>query len=299
MSALASISFFGRTAVQGITRSPFVHIVAIASLALALLGWGAARMASKQLQALMGALGGEVEMVVYLKPDTDPEKMEDLKKALESRTQGQARIVSPQQALDRLAKELGPQGRALEVLDHNPLPWTLEVTLPPLARDPERLPELRTSVLGLPFVSEVDYGQQAFERLSAITQALKFGSLLAFGLVFLTAVVVVSATLQLAIYARREDIEIQKLVGATDRFVRMPFLLEGLLQGLFAAMVACLALWGAGRFASTRIETLFSFLNVDQNSFRLTVRLVAELLGLGSVMGFLGSLVAVRRFLRI
>lgn len=284
---------------QGIARSPFVHVVAIASLALSLLGWGAARMASKQLQALVGALGGEVEMVVYLKPDTDLKKMEELKTALESRTQGQAHIVSPQQALERLAKELGQQGSALEVLDHNPLPWTLEVTLPPLARDPQRLPELRNSVMGLPFVSEVDYGQQAFERLSAITQALKFGSLLAFGLVFLTAVVVVSATLQLAIYARREDIEIQKLVGATDRFVRMPFLLEGLLQGLFAATVACLALWGAGRVASTRVETLFSFLNIDQNSFRLTVRLVAELLGLGTVMGFLGSLVAVRRFLRI
>ncbi len=77
----------------------------------------------------------------------------------------------------------------------------------------------------------MDYGDEALERLSPIARALRLASLIAFALVFLTTVIIVSATLQLAIYARREEIEIQKLVGGTDRFVRVPFLIEGLLQG--------------------------------------------------------------------
>lgn len=299
MSVTASLWYFSRTALNGIWRSPFVHIIAVASLALALVGYGLARMATTQLDKLLFALGGEVEMTVYLEGGTTPEKISDLQAALAQRTGGQTRLVSPAEALGRLAKELGDQGAALASLEQNPLPWSIEVTLPPPAREPEALEALAGRVRGLPFVTQVDYGQEALERLTAIARALELGSLIAFILVFLTAVVVVSATLQLAIYARREDIEIQKLVGATDRFVRAPFLIEGLLQGVVAAALSCVALWAFAFFVGPRLAALFSFLAVGQASTRLEPRLLLELFALGAGMGLLGSIVAVRRFLHV
>ncbi len=299
MSVTASLSYFSRTALNGIVRSPFVHVIAVSSLAIALVGYGLARMASSRLDQLLWALGGEVEMTVYLQEGTSEEKMAELQAALAQRTGGQARAVSPAEALGRLSKELGEDGDALTSLTDNPLPWTLEVTLPPLSREPEQLKALAERVRTLPFVTQVDYGQEALERLTAIARALKLGSLIAFILVFLTAVVVVSATLQLAIYSRREDIEIQKLVGATDRFVRAPFLIEGLLQGAVAATLACLGLWAFAFFVGPRLAALFSFLDVGGKGTRIDPRLVLELYGLGAAMGFAGSLVAVRRFLRV
>jgi cell division transport system permease protein len=300
LSLTASLSYFGRTALSGIWRSPFVHVIAVAALSIALVGYGLARMAAGQLDRLLLALGGDVELTVYLDSGTPEDKMKDLAAALEQRTGGEGRIVSPDEALKRLVQELGPeQARALDGVGDNPLPWTIEVSLPPLAREPEALKALAERVRGLPFVTAVDYGQEALERLTAIARALKLFSLVAFALVFLTAVVVVSATLQLAIYSRREDIEIQKLVGATDRFVRAPFLIEGLVQGVLAAAFASGALWAFSFFAAPRLAALFTFLDIGRRKSPLELKLFAELFALGALMGLSGSVVAVRRFLRV
>jgi cell division transport system permease protein len=300
VSVTASLSYFGRTALSGIWRSPFVHVIAVASLSIVLMGYGLARLASSQLDRLLYALGGDVELTVYLDSGTPEEKMKELSAALEQRTGGRGRIVSPEEALKRLVSELGPEhAKMLDSVGENPLPWTVEIALPPLSREPEALKTLADRVRGLPFVTGVDYGQEALERLTAIARALKLFSLVAFALVFLTAVVVVSATLQLAIYSRREDIEIQKLVGATDRFVRAPFLIEGVVQGALAAAIASGALWAFSFFAAPKLAALFSFLDVGRNGNPLELRLFAELFALGTVMGLLGSVVAVRRFMRV
>jgi cell division transport system permease protein len=122
----------------------------------------------------------------------------------------------------------------------------------------------------------------------------------AFAVVLFATIIIVSATLQLAIYARREEIEIQKLVGATDRFVKAPFLIEGLLQGVLGAVVAVAGLWAFGRLVGPTLTSLFSFL-LGPGSSEPLVRagLVLELVVAGSVLGLVGSFIAVGRFLRV
>jgi len=207
--------------------------------------------------------------------------------------------VSPQEALDRLEAQLGDQGKGLASLPRNPLPWSVEVALPPGGRDLPSLRALADQARALDFVDQVDFGEQALERLTAIARGLKLATLVAFAIVFLTTVVVVSATLQLAIYARREEIEIQKLVGATDRFVRAPFLIEGLLQGAGGAAVASLGVWLFVRFGVPKIAVALGFTEANAFTGLLKPRLFGELFALGAVLGLLGSVVAVRRFLRV
>lgn len=151
----------------------------------------------------------------------------------------------------------------------------------------------------LPFVTGVDYGEEALERLTLIARALEIASLIVFSLVFLTAVIVVSATLQLAIFARRrEEIEIQKLVGATDRFVRVPFLLEGLLQGVIAAGLALAAVYGLVRWLQSGDGGLLAFARLDGKLLVDWPRSRVSL-GIGCGLGLIGSFVAVRRFTRV
>ena len=294
----AKASYFARTALGGMWRDPFVHVIAIASLAIALVGFGLARIAGTQIDALVSALGGEVELTVYLKDGTSPEDLKSLEAALAQRTAGVTRVVSPAQALGRLAEQLGPAGQALTELGANPLPWSVEVTLPPQLRDAEALKMLAQTLRALPMVEGVDYGADALERLAALSKGLKLASVVAFAVVFLTTIVVVSATLQLAIYARREEIEIQKLVGATNRFVRAPFLLEGMVQGLLSALLAGGTLWVLATWGAPRAAGAIAFLALPKDTHLVSLRLLLELLGLGVAMGLSGSVVAVRRFLR-
>jgi cell division transport system permease protein len=166
-------------------------------------------------------------------------------------------------------------------------------------RDAEALKALSHTLRALSFVEGVDYGADALERLAALSKGLRLASLIAFAVVFLTTIIVVSATLQLAIYARREEIEIQKLVGATDRFVRAPFLLEGIVQGVLSSALAVGALWALAFWGAPRAAALIAFLALPADTRLVTTRLMLELLGLGVAMGLSGSLVAVRRFLRV
>jgi cell division transport system permease protein len=170
----------------------------------------------------------------------------------------------------------------------------------PERRTPELLEALAKQIRAIPGITGVDYGREAVERLTAIARALRFGGLVAFAVVLFATIIIVSATLQLAIYARREEIEIQKLVGATDRFVKAPFLIEGLLQGVLGALVALAGLWAFGRLVGPTLTSLFSFLLGPVSSEPL-VRgaLVLELVLAGSVLGLVGSFIAVGRFSRV
>lgn len=299
MSTRARLAYFVRTAIGSMVRSPFVHVIAVAALGLALVGFGLARIAGTQLDALLASLGGEVEFTVYLAPDAPPEQVDELEQALLKRTGGTLTRVSPATALGRLAASLGEQGRSLTELGENPLPWSLELKLPTHAREPAALQQLAERTRALPFVSGVDYGEEALERLGVISRALRLAGLVVFALVFLTAVIVVSATLQLAIFARREEIEIQKLVGGTDWFVRAPFLIEGALQGLLSGGLALGLVYALIRWVERDGAALVGFLMLDGRFVVPWARLAGESVASGVLLGLLGSFIAVRRFLRV
>jgi cell division transport system permease protein len=299
VSTSARLAYFVRTAIGSMVRSPFVHVIAVAALGLSLVGFGMARIAADQLDALLASLGGEVEFTVYLATEAPDDQVGELEKALVNRTNGTIARVSPADALGRLAAQLGEQGKSLTELGDNPLPWSLELKLPPTSRDPAALKLLAEKTRALPFVTGVDYGEEALERLGVISRALRLAGLIAFALVFLTTVIVVSATLQLAIFARREEIEIQKLVGGTDRFVRMPFLIEGALQGVVSGALALGAVYGLIRWVEREGGDLVGFLMLDGHFVVAWGRLALEQLALGVALGLTGSFIAVRRFLRV
>ncbi len=300
MSAIAKTLYFVRSAGQGIRHTPFVHAVAISTIAIALFTVGLARGGAQLLDGMLATLSSEVELTVYLKPEATPEEREALRSALAAQTGGPALHVPPDVALARLKESLGDLGSALDDLPNSPLPHSLEVRIPPERLDVPALEALAQKTRALPHVEAVDYGAEAVERLSALARAVRWGSLFALVVAGAATLFIVAATLQLAIYARRAEIEIQKLVGATNRFVKVPFLLEGLFQGLLGAGVALLALWALTEVAGPRAAALWRFFaGEDGRAHLLTPRLLAELVGTGALLGLGGSFVAVGRFLRI
>ncbi|MBU8895938.1 ABC transporter permease [Corallococcus sp. H22C18031201] len=300
MSALAKTAYFWRSAAGGLRHSPFVHFIAVSTIAIALFAAGLARGASRVVDNLLSSLGGEVEVTVYLAPELGEDEVHGVHERVQQLHVGDVTVVPPEAALVRLRRELGDLGEALAELPENPLPATLEVRVPAERRSPEALRTLAKELRAQPGVTAVDYGEAAVERLSAIARALRFGALVAFLVVLGTTIIIVAATLQLAIYSRREEIEIQKLVGATDRFVKAPFLLEGLLQGLLGAGLALLGLWTFGRVLGPTLGSLFAFLlGPGVSTAWVEPRTALELVAAGCGLGLGGSFVAVGRFLRV
>ena len=300
MSVIAKAAYFWRSAASGLRHAPFIHFVAVTTIAIALFSAGLAQATGRMVDALLGSLGGEVQVTVYLSPELDEEGAEVLRERMVAASGGRASLVPPQAALTRLANELGDLGEALTQLPENPLPPSLELEVPSERRTPGALKALAQQLRAMPGVTGVDYGEEAVERLSAISKALRYGGWVAFAVVLLATVVIVSATLQLAIYARRGEIEIQKLVGATDRFVKAPFLIEGFLQGLLGAGVALAGLVTFERLAGPGLASLFSFLVGSGGMVPLLEPGIAlQLLAAGCALGLGGSFIAVGRFLRV
>ena len=298
MSAVAKAQTFWRSAMEGLRHQPFVHTVSTITLAIALFTLGLARSAAHELDRLVGSLGGEVRVTVYL----DPRAATEVRAAAASRLRSQGMAVeevSPRAAMERLVRELGPAAESLRGLSEDPLPPSLEVRVPERMRSPESLRALATELRATPGVTGVDYGEQAVERLSSIARAVRWAGWVAFVVLVGATLIIVSATLQLAIYARREEVEIQKLVGATDRFVQAPFLLEGALQGLAGAALAIAGLLLFRQTLSPQLASTLSFLRLPGAvSGGQPWMEPLELALAGAALGLSGSYLAVHRFLR-
>ncbi|HME89987.1 MAG TPA: permease-like cell division protein FtsX [Myxococcaceae bacterium] len=300
MSSIAKAAYFCRAAVQGVRRRPFIHLVAVVTISVVLFAAGLARGAAQLVDSLISVIGGDAEVTVYLQEGANEARAGEIASALALKTNGSAVVVPPDAAMERLRRELGALGDVLQDLPRNPLPYSIQIQLPAERRTPQELRSIAAEARRIAGVASADFGEEAVSRLSAIARALRYGGLVAFAIVAFATVFIVSATLQLAIYSRREEIEIQKLVGATDRFVKAPFLIEGALQGLLGAAVAILALWMFAAALGPKLIVLFSFL-VRPGETRLsllTPSLVWELLAVGCALGLGGSFAAVGRFLR-
>jgi cell division transport system permease protein len=300
MRALAKSLYSWRSALQGFRRTPFVHGIAVAAIAMALFLAGLTRGAMQLVDSLLATASHELALTVYLREGTTSERAREIADSLAAQAGVSAAVVPPEAALRRLRTELGDLGDVLDDLPKNPLPLTIELRFPSSPRPPEKFRSVADNAKSLPEVAAVDYGQEAVEELAAIASALRYAALVAFGVAAVATVIIVAATLQLAIHSRRSEIEIQKLVGATARFLRAPFLIEGVIQGLVGSLVAILALRLFSWLLGPRLVALFSFLAHPTSHIALpTAALSMELAICGCILGLGGSFAAVRRLSQV
>jgi cell division transport system permease protein len=297
---LVRLLYFTRAALASVRASPFVHGVAALTVAAALFASALARFAVAAGSRALDAWGRDVELTLYLEDAVSPEAAQALAGRLMAEEGGSAEVVTAEQALARLRSELGDSGAVLSNLPKNPLPASIEARPPADRRSAAQVAELAARAAALPGVASVEYGRDWIERLELLGKAARGAGALAVAVALLCAVVVVAAALQLAIYARREEIEIQKLVGASDAFVKAPFLIEGALQGLLGACLAAAGLLASARYLGPSLSSALAFALSGLALPPLAGgRAFLELLGAGAALGLMGSLLAVRRFLRV
>lgn len=283
-------------ALRGMRAAPLIQLAATGTIAVGLLLVGLAVLGARNLEALTSHWGRGVQIVAYLRPEAPPAKALALERMLRSRPEVlSVRRVDPTEAHRRLAESLGSRRGLLEGVEPGFLPASLELALSP-AHDARPLLALLSAS---PLCEEVDDLGAWVKRLGAFASVLRLGGLLLALIVAGACLYIVGSTIRLGVFARREEIEILKLVGATDRFVRGPFLLEGALQGLLGASFALGLLFAAHRLAAPRLE---SALSVALSHLRIEFLPLPQLgLGLaaGALLGLLGSRIALGRYLDV
>ena len=289
--------YFLRKALENIWTNPFLSLVTLSTIAISMLILGLFSLIYLNVQQSLHQMGGELQITAYLQETISSEQAEVLRSKVADWPEVEGiTYISKEQALARFRSQLREYAGILEGLKENPLPASLELTLMPQYGRSGNIKELSTRLGRLPGVAEVQYGRKWMAKLRVFVEVMKLVGITVGGLLLIATIFVISNTIKLTFYSRREELEIMRLVGATDFFIKAPFLIEGLLHGLGGALLAAGGL-------SLLILFLFSHLDLP---LRLAVmagslptgQLLAGFLGLGLLLGVLGSLVSLRRFLR-
>lgn len=275
-----------REALLAFRRAPLLSVLGITTIAFSLFAFGLFGLVTLNIRDALVAVEDRVEIRAFLVDGTSENAtqamMGDLMAFPEVRDVG---YVSPDSALSRSREELA---EFADVFDASLLPASLEIRLREGFRDPVAVQSLADRIATYENVDDVRFGQEWVAKLYRVRTIAVFAGT-GLGIVFaIVAIMIIGSTIRMAVLARAREIEIMRLVGATNGFVRLPFLIEGTIKGALGGLLAVGMTWLAH---SVVTRSLF------ETAFFTPQQLALGVLG-GAVLGFLGSLLSVGRHLR-
>ena len=288
--------YFIKETYKSIRRNGFMSFASISTVAVSLLVLGMFLMIFLNTNNLAQYLESQVQVSVYMQDSATDKELAAVKEKL-TKMPGVVKVtqVSKQQALERFKKRLGDQKQLLNSLGKdNPFPNSFEVQVD----SPERIMVLTPQLGQLPKVETAKFGQEVVEHLFQLTKILRFGGILLVVFLAMATLFIISNTIRLTVFARRKEVIIMKYVGATDWFIRWPFLLEGMTLGFFGAVVAFILINSIYSGLLERIHATLAFLPLLPTS-PLLLYVDLFLLVAGTGIGALGSYISLRKFLRV
>lgn len=267
-------------------RTPLLSTLSITTIAFSLFAFGLFGLVALNIRMAITEVEERVEIRAFVTEAAAPEGIAAAMGDIGAFPEVAAvTYVTPEQALAKARRELG---EFEDVFEEVILPGSIEVRLKPGARDPSTVRAVAERIRSYDFVDDVRFGEEWVEKLYRVrTVASVVG--LALGSAFaLVAVIIIGATIRMAVLARTREISIMRLVGATDGFIRLPFLLEGLVKGILGGVAALLLTW----LASSLVDRYF----IDTVFFDSSLALLG--IAAGALIGLLGSAVSVGRHLR-
>ncbi len=243
-------------------------------------------------------LGDDIKLIVYLQDEPGPEMQAQLRHKITNFDQVKSiKFVSREEAYNKFANELGKNRDLLEDMPKDFLPPSIEVTPVKSLRGLSQIKLFSGYLARLPGTLKVQYGQEWLERFYHFTRLLSIVVLLSGSLLILTTIFMVAYTIRLTIMGRQDELELLKLVGATNNYIRTPFLLEGLLQGFFGSVLGISSLFILFRWVTVRFSGPGLFSVIDFTFFPSST--IATLIIISILLCTIGSHSSMRRYFRI
>ena len=291
-----TIEYYIREVFISLRRNNWMSVASIGTVAVSLFIFGMFLMMVMNMNKLAEHMESQVQINVYLLDKVDREQARDIEKDLKE-IEGVETVgfVTKDEAMERFKDRLGDQKTLLDALDEtNPLPDSFEVTV----TNPDLVKTAAEKMEKIDGVECAKYGQDVMEHLFEITRLLRiFGFTLMLVLAFAT-LFIISNTIRLTVFARRKEIAIMKYVGATDWFIRWPFVMEGMVLGLFGSIIAAMVLRTAYTAMAEKVyDTLAFFPLIPEQPFLTYITIVVVISGM--VVGAIGSAVSIKKFLKV
>ncbi|SHI46288.1 cell division protein FtsX [Malonomonas rubra DSM 5091] len=297
---LENIRYFIRRAVRNMRQWPLLCTAAILTMAVALATVATFFLVVVNIEQLASNWTREIQVIAYLENPVSHRELPAITKKLEAFAEVEkVRYVSPDDAMKRFENRLADDASLLEGVNRNLLPASFELTLQPSFRNQDGIERVIEQLDNTLAVEDLRYGQKWLERFNDFVDMLRFVCLILGSFLIFAALFIVSNTIKLTLYARRDELEIMALVGATMRFIQIPFLLEGALQGLLGGLVSLGFLIISFKLILVRSLTSFWLTPADFDLLFLSPGQQGFLVFSGVVLGVLGSLTSLRRFVRI
>ncbi|MEO1403599.1 MAG: ABC transporter permease [Cyanobacteria bacterium J06635_1] len=287
-----------RETLLGLRRGGWMNWAAVSTVTVLLFLFGISLQTTWQLEGLLNQFGSQLEISVYLNSGVAAETLVTQVETISD--VAQVETITKEDAWQSLTTDLGISdiNSATEQLNGNPLVDAMKVKV----KTSEAVPAVAAKLQTLNEVDEVLYVTEAVQRLADLNQGLQWLSLFVIGILSLTAMAVITTTIRLIVMARRREIEVMQLVGATSTWIYFPFILQGATFGIVGAAVAWGMLIAIHQFLRQLSEQQPDFVQFLVSELQLTpeqmILLPASLLALGSAIGLVGSLFAVRKFAR-
>lgn len=299
---LARISYALRETWASFQRNITLTAAAVVTSAVSLLLVGSTFLIQRAFDNLLTRWKGDVELIVYVRSDASPEQIQVIEQTLRSQPSvidvEQLRYLDQAASYEEAQKLFAGDPGTLRLLTPENIPSQFKVV--PISEDSNLTRELGEQFRLLPGVRQVAYAQDVFDVVSKVSQFIRVATTAMSIVLLIVAVGLIWNTIRTAMFARRREIEVMKLVGATNWFIRIPFMLEGLLQGVIGGVLACAGLWG--------LNTAWSGAVLDFNDSELSALVVTDsfarwvmvlLLAIGAIAGAVGSGIAASRFLDV
>jgi len=283
-----------RETTSGLRRNGLVAFAAISTTFIALLLFGLALLISRQVNLMIEATTGNVEVAVYLTDPVNPDTVESLTNTLtELQVVAAVDYETKEEACERFKRLFANQQALVNNVDCDALPASLRVKLD----DPERYDQVAAVLEGQPGIDRIVDQSGFLDRLFAVTRVFRVGVLLVSVVMLVSAAVLIANTVRMGLFARRKEIGIMKLVGATNWRIRLPFLVEGLVESLIGALAAVFFLFGLKVAFINPLYDTIEFVPWVTNTD--VIAIIPWLLVAGAVVAVFASMVGMRRFLDV
>lgn len=296
---LSQASFVLRRAFGSLKDLFWTHFLTSGTMAMTLFVFGGFLLLQDNLSRLFSGWSNQLQIFAYLEEGVVGSELQSIRKRLKSYPEVESiRYVSKKEAWENFKKDLGAQSSVLEGLEQGLLPSSMEITVKTQFRERPKLEYLANRLRAEKGISAVEYPEEWIEKLGILLLAVQWAKWIFGGFLFMASLLIVGSTVKLAIMARKEEIEIMQLVGASQGMIKAPFVIEGMIQGMVGASFSILFLWFLLLVLGARLpSSLGIFLPTGKLHF-LDPWHVIYLLSLGWVLGAAGTLFSLRRFLK-
>jgi cell division transport system permease protein len=293
--------YYLQQGVRTVSALPGSSLISVLTIAVSLFLLAGFLLILQNVGTLLTEAGSTLFVTAYLVEEAEPEEVARFVRKLESSERVQkVEFVSKQRALELFREDLGSRSGFLEGLEeNNPLPASVDITFRPDATAGSSIESMLEGLRAHAVVEELVYGSEWVTRMQSIVKVFRLFGIGSLIVALAIIMFLISNTIKLVIYARRDEIGIMQLVGASDSFVRIPFVLGGLLQGLVGSLCGLLLLKVGFLILNYEVRSSTIFGVALPDLVFLNVWAILAIIAIGLIVGAIGSLFALRKFMNV